>query len=237
MLGYGRRVDRDRSGGEESTGMETIKREIDSLNIVVLGAFNPAIFQPLWMAKQGLVRDEEAEAADVAVIAKNVTNVGIGPFRVQVEQARALFEINDIAHQQPLEDLVVSLSELLPHVPVRAVGFNRHMHYAVGSKSKLDKLGFELAPQAPWAGLLGNPEMRVLVTWGRRDGSDARFQVQVEPSQRIKFGLFVSTNEEYLMPDACFSDVAGVLRSQFSPAVAHALKIGTTLAQRTQEQV
>jgi hypothetical protein len=39
-------------------------REVVGTN-VVLGSFNPAIFQPAWFAKQGLLSAEEANGAEI----------------------------------------------------------------------------------------------------------------------------------------------------------------------------
>lgn len=39
-----------------------IEPEIGGASIVLLGSFNPKIFQPYWMAKHGLISDSAAEA-------------------------------------------------------------------------------------------------------------------------------------------------------------------------------
>jgi hypothetical protein len=40
----------------------------DLVSIVLVGNFNPAIFQPAWLAAKGLIRESEASAAVVEVI-------------------------------------------------------------------------------------------------------------------------------------------------------------------------
>ena len=49
--------------------------ERQGMSIVALGSFNPAIFHPIWFARQGLIRDAEAEAAEIQVVSPEVTLV------------------------------------------------------------------------------------------------------------------------------------------------------------------
>src|SRR5262249_25023629 len=72
-----------------------IEPEIGAASIVLLGSFNPKIFQPYWMAKHGLISDSEAEAADVAVIHPEITAFMIEYlFTVQVNPTRFSIERN-----------------------------------------------------------------------------------------------------------------------------------------------
>ncbi len=41
---------------------------IQSVNIVVLGKFNPSIFHPAWFAAQNLIRTKEADAANIQIV-------------------------------------------------------------------------------------------------------------------------------------------------------------------------
>jgi hypothetical protein len=213
-------------------GFET--RELEIASIVVLGSFNPSIFQPYWLAKYSLVPESEAAAAAITVIAPDVNIVKVGPFTLQIERERAVFEVADISYQAPLQDLLTGLVELLPHVPVHAVGFNRQMHFRTGGKDDLDRLGFLLAPTAPWEGILEGPEVRTLITWGRRGDVDARVQVQVEPSLKVLNALAVSVNEEHrLTTDNTLIGAGRLINAHYASAMTHSLAIGSKLAVKT----
>jgi hypothetical protein len=41
--------------------------EIDQASLVLLGRFNPAIFQPFWFARHGIVGADEAGAAEIEI--------------------------------------------------------------------------------------------------------------------------------------------------------------------------
>ena len=45
-----------------------IEPEVGGCGVVLVGHFNPLIFSPSWFAKNGIVGEEEASAADVSVI-------------------------------------------------------------------------------------------------------------------------------------------------------------------------
>jgi hypothetical protein len=97
-----------------------IDPEIGGASIVLLGSFNPKIFQPYWMAKHGLISDDAAEVADVAVIHPEIAAFMIEDlFALQVNSSRFAIERN-VAPLVLICDLVNRLfSELLPHVPIQ----------------------------------------------------------------------------------------------------------------------
>jgi hypothetical protein len=48
--------------------------EIDAASVVMVGSFNPTIFQPLWLGAQKLIRAEEAETAKITTIQAELTD-------------------------------------------------------------------------------------------------------------------------------------------------------------------
>ena len=69
--------------------------EIDGAAIVILGSFNPAIFHPLWFKKQGLLRDEEAETAELDVTHPDLSAFHFEGFRLEVVKERFIVEAKD----------------------------------------------------------------------------------------------------------------------------------------------
>ncbi len=47
--------------------------EISGASIVMVGSFNPAIFQPRWLGSQGIIRPEEAENAKISLIGPTIS--------------------------------------------------------------------------------------------------------------------------------------------------------------------
>ncbi len=64
-------------------------RQIDQgVTIVVLGAFNPSIFQPSWFVQEELVRSDEGESVELEIIHPEMTIFNMEWFRFQVNRDR-----------------------------------------------------------------------------------------------------------------------------------------------------
>src|SRR3954447_8551355 len=58
--------------------MASPRCEDDIVTVVLLGNFNPSIFQPRWMATVGLLGDEEAKSAKISLIAQDTAIFEVG---------------------------------------------------------------------------------------------------------------------------------------------------------------
>jgi hypothetical protein len=128
-----------------------IEPEIGGVSIVLRGNFNPSIFQPFWMARQGLVSEEAAAAATVAVIHPEISQFAIEPeFILNVQTDR--FQISRAtAPLVTIADLCCRIfGDILPHTPISQIGINRSVHFSVGSAEERDRIGKLVAPQGPW---------------------------------------------------------------------------------------
>jgi hypothetical protein len=66
-----------------------IEPELSELLIVLVGNFNPTIFQPSWLVRHGLITDGAAQSADISVIHPDITAFSIESlFTLQVERER-----------------------------------------------------------------------------------------------------------------------------------------------------
>ena len=48
--------------------------ELDGSSIVLVGNFNPAIFHPSWLSEHGMVREGDADKADIQVVSPEVSS-------------------------------------------------------------------------------------------------------------------------------------------------------------------
>jgi hypothetical protein len=62
--------------------------EVNSVSIVLVGTFNPSIFQPQWFVRQNLLPQEEGNKADVKIIAPQVCQFETERFVIQVTANR-----------------------------------------------------------------------------------------------------------------------------------------------------
>jgi hypothetical protein len=61
-----------------STATSVRTPEVEGVNVVLLGSFNPRIFDPWWFAKEGLIQDDEAKNAEITVMTSNVAVFSLG---------------------------------------------------------------------------------------------------------------------------------------------------------------
>ncbi|MDZ7762529.1 MAG: hypothetical protein U5L00_20055 [Desulfovermiculus sp.] len=121
--------------------MMKIAPEIDNASVVLLGRFNPSIFQPWWFAKNGIVGEQEADEAEIEIIHPEICKFQTEYFLIQAERNR--FMVNSIAG--PLEmvkDFVLkTFTDFLSQTPVGTLGINRAVHFDAGSNEARIALG------------------------------------------------------------------------------------------------
>jgi len=204
----------------------TVPFEIDGAQIVMLGNFNPGIFQPKWFASHALIRDEEAEHAEGLVFSPQVAAFTAGWLKVQVTTERFEVASEDPAHAHPLRDVVVSVFELLEHTPVTTMGLNRWAHIKMSSDEEWHKVGHCLAPKTIWNELLVQPGMHSLLVQGTRPtAKGAKVFVRVEPSLKVLPGVFILVTEEYTSPTKEVSALLATLRTSWEDLSAYFKKV------------
>jgi hypothetical protein len=180
--------------------------DILGLNVIVVGAFNPSILQPSWLASKQLLRREEAEAAEVEVITREVAIFSTEMFELAVTLDRLQVGAVEAPSYDLVRDLVVGIFRFLPETPVRAMGINRNAHYRVETEEVWHAFGNKLTPKEIWSDILEKPGMRSLIVQGERtDDRSGNVIVQVEPSLRMLekggFGVYIAIND-HLQLDA-----------------------------------
>lgn len=206
---------------------------VQGVNIVLRGQFNAAIFQPAWLAAQGLIRQQEADVATVAVISPRVTIFTTEWLRVNITDDRFQVGTSQEGYYEVLRDLVVAVFDLQASTPVRVLGVNRDFHYRLESEKAWHSLGHRLAPKRVWEGILDQPGMKSLTIEGKRpDEQTGYIQVKVEPSPRVLHGVYVEVNDHYVLSlDGSTSSPAGntnlyiILSEQWMESMERSLMI------------
>jgi hypothetical protein len=174
--------------------------KFEQVSVVLLGSFNPQIFQPAWLASEGLIRKEEAESAKIQVIHPEATGFSLEWASLEVTHERFRLETSTDQRFSPelVRDLVLGLFQLLSHTPVKQMGINRIFHFQIESEEKWHTIGHRLVPKDDWAGILERPGMRVVAVEGvRPDQYKGRITVQLEPSVRFRYGVFAAVNDHF----------------------------------------
>jgi hypothetical protein len=181
-----------------------------TVSVVVLGSFNPRIFEPLWLAGQGLVPEDEANAAERELIDKEFArivfpwaNVVVVGDRLQVESTGEI-----VSHSQ-VRDLVVGILRVLPHTPVTVVSIQHGAHAELASEEQWHKVGHTLAPKEIWQDILDRPGILDFAMQGvRPDDLTGSIRVRIQPSGLVHPGLFINVNDEFFMNDQRESEPA-----------------------------
>ncbi len=177
--------------------------EVQGMSIVLVGSFNPKIFHPAWFAAQKLIREKEAEEANIEVITPLVAKFNLGWMQLQVIQEQFVVETAQEPYYEILRDLIIGTFSFLSHTPITMLGINTQQHYKMHSEEEWHALGDDLAPKEKyWLPVLIKPGMRSLIIEGQRpDQYKGHVQIKIEPSSKIQSGIYISINDHYTVKE------------------------------------
>ena len=220
--------------------MTDILPELQSHSIVLVGDFNPPIFQPAWMAAHNLIREAEAQEAEIGIVHKEVIDFRIDWLRFQVTHDRLTATSTQEPFFEPLRDLVQGIFGLLKHTPLRMMGLNREMHFKLAAEGEWHAMGDVFVPKDIWADLLDHPGMRRLNIQARRkDNFKGSVNVRVEPSQEpILYGVAFSVNDHFEIQRSQGSnndseEIVSILTEQWASSMQDSKKLIYSLLERS----
>jgi hypothetical protein len=202
--------------------------EAEGTGLVLVGSFNPRIFQPSWFVRQGLLPESVEESANVEIVTNEVCAFSAEWFRLDVLSDR--LALTGLAARSPesLRDLLLGALTILKHTPVTHLGVNSFSHYRLATEGAWHHFGHMLAPKDElWTPVLSEPGTRSLTIEGRRtDNFDGHIRAKIEPSAQVDHGVFLEINDEYRHVSADSSDwVIDVLGTQWEESRARATAI------------
>lgn len=163
---------------------------------VFIGDFNPKIYQPAWFASQGLLRESEAEAANVEIIHADFTSFSTDWFLLQVSRDRFSMTVKSSAYKGHLRDFVLGTFSNLSHTPIKQMGLNYGTRVRFKSDNDWHCFGHFLVPKSPWSGLLAQPGMRsVSVEGPRPDDRYGHVMVTAEPIKGSSNEVLLRVND------------------------------------------
>ncbi len=118
--------------------------------IVLLGRFNPRIFQPLWFAARGLVTDSDVDPESV-VLTDGFAAFSTPLISVFCSQDRCQFGTTETTPTPDVvRDLAIGTFELLRETPVWEFGLN-HMAHLTRQGQHLDEIAtLSVTPKNRW---------------------------------------------------------------------------------------
>jgi hypothetical protein len=180
---YQRRYDGPILVGQYATTMSAqpagVSELLDRTSIVLKGSFNPTIFQPAWFARHGLLRDTEADEAQVQIVHQQISDFKTGWLQVQATRDRFVAVSLNGGYEAPLLDFVISTFTLLEHTPLSHLGMNREVQLQFDSIDRWHRFGHTLVPKGPWPKTLKNPGLLRVTIQGERQEPGAFVTVTV----------------------------------------------------------
>ena len=205
--------------------------EISAANIVLLGSFNPSIFQPAWFGNKNLIRTKEADDAKVEIIHPDICSFAVEWFKLNVTQNRFVIETADALHFEPVRDLVWATFKILEHTPVFKMGINRLMHFSLANQEKWHGFGHLMAPKEPWAKVMKKPGLRSMVMEDQRTDPPGFLRVKIEPSIRVVNGVYVEVNNhfEFASKESCLRQLMDILRDLWAGIIKSSDEVAQNL--------
>jgi hypothetical protein len=219
-----------------------IEPEVTQLSVVLLGNFNPTIFQPAWLARHGVITEKAAETAAITVIHPDVVIFAVQDlFTLHVERERFSISRASIPWVFVSDFVAKIFGDLLPHTPVSKLGINLVVHFDAGSQAKRDEIGERLAPPAPWGewGALaasgegmrrGGLRSLTMIQKNVSDRPAGWVQAKIEPSILVRggvTGIFMEINDHYELvgqsEDA--RAIVAILQEKFDSSVRNSERI------------
>lgn len=177
-----------------------LEPKIEGVTIVLLGAFNPSIFQPLWFGSEGILPPESAEHAKINVISSELTQWSVDWFQLQILANKAQFTCTVPHRYEYFFDMISNVFKELRHSKVERFGLNYTAHYALANEEIWHKAGHALVPKTAWENVLDTPGLRQVSIAGKRsDNFSGSIMITAEPSAQLRPGLFIRYNDDILV--------------------------------------
>ncbi|KPH66090.1 hypothetical protein [Novosphingobium sp. ST904] len=177
--------------------------------VVFIGSFNPAIFTPHWLEREGLISRSEADAAEIEIVHRDLARFALPGMKFEMVQER--FQV--FAEAEPFVRLVDIIGQLfiekMPHIPVKSVGINYFVHADLTDWKKRLRFGRTIAPLEPWGSFAASfaddysdqtgGMIDLTMQAPRPDDLPGVVRVTLQPSNKIpeNTGIFIQVNDSF----------------------------------------
>jgi hypothetical protein len=140
-------------------------------------------------------------ADKIRIIQPQVSNFEMDFGTILVTQDRFQATTTKAPYFEKLRDTIAGAFKVLNHTPIKSMGINWERHYMLDSEEQWHAFGHKLAPKDIWSEILDAPGMASLKILGHRtDKKSGKILVTVEPSRRVKRGVYVQYNDHFDSP-------------------------------------
>lgn len=184
---------------------------IDTRSIVLLGNFNPYIFQPDWFIQQGLLgsadlpwlggdgedREKEEIGNPFLLITPEFTRVQMAWGEIASTSEQFSVRTTRTTDALLAKDLLVGTFTYLGHTPVRGLGFSRAVHHSLEVDGAWEAFAAEVTPSGEWISGIEGAKVHSLTLEGVSGRDDGSILVTVEKSNRLPNGVYIAINDHF----------------------------------------
>jgi len=210
--------------------------ERQTLSVVLLGSFNPRIFHPIWLEREGLARPGELDESlsekqkEPLLVTPEVSRCQIGEeISLECLTNRLTLNAATVLSEERLRSLATEIVAKLPHTPITALGINHILVYRARNEAEWHAIGDMLVPKDQiWQPVMeGRPGMAVVRVEEHRPGPPpvriwATVQPVRDPAAPCRFQ--VNINWHHDLPESAPGDASKAeliqefINSQWEPA-------------------
>jgi hypothetical protein len=173
---------------------------VDTVSIVIRGAFIPSDLWPQQLADQGLVTAQDLSDATQRFSNNDISILETQRIRFLANHERIQLTAQQADEFEPLRDLAVGILRLFTTAAVGAMGINRDVHFAAASIDEWHAVGDTLVPKEIWSGTLDFVGLSSVTLTGARESEYQGYrQVTIQSSNIVTNGVFVSHNDHYTL--------------------------------------
>lgn len=170
-------------------------------SLVLLGNFNPSIFNPYWLSEEGCIKKTEEKTAKINITHPQISDFSVGEWlHISVTPDRFQANLLDNSYLDIFFDLVISIFDKLLYTPLTQMGINNTYEYSfsdIDGKNKLLKL---LAPSNIWQQIKNEPifvSQRIAFKKESTDLYNNFYNVSLSQSEKNDIGLSININDHY----------------------------------------
>jgi len=188
--------------------MSAINPERKQFSIVLVGTFNPTMFQPEWFGRNDVISAEEVEFARnksnalPTIITPGLTLFRTSQLSIRIEEDR--FQV--VAEKEPLltiKDFARKTFEKLGGLTITAFGYNYSAHYKFVTEAALNDFADKVAPKKYWISLLGEDisgsdrkgGLGSLQMVKHKEDNKGQVSIVLQGSFHVHPGIFLACND------------------------------------------
>lgn len=175
--------------------------EKDILDIVILGSFNPVIITPYWLAGKNLIRESDANNANVRIIHNEIADYDLEWATLNITQKKFRITCKQVPFFEITIDLIVGIFSILKETPITSFGFNHNKAISLKNKERLYEFGNKLSPLSNWSGFLNDPRLQridILESESKqKEEGSVTVTILSSVDLDIQYGVSININDHY----------------------------------------